>query len=44
MKHMLTFVCPTGHFNEYEEPVDKPETNAGHTAELIAGARALGLL
>ena len=44
VKHTLTFARSTGRFKEFEEPVDKPETNARRTAELIAGARTLGLL
>jgi ribonuclease HI len=46
VKHVLTFIRSTGRFKSYEEPKeeDRLMTNARRRAELIAGAKALGLL
>ena len=43
-KHLLTYICATGRFREHFGTDDKPMTNARRDAELIANARALGLL
>jgi hypothetical protein len=46
VKHALTFARSTGRFASYEETKEEDcvMTNARRNAELIAGARALGLL
>jgi ribonuclease HI len=44
VKHTLTFIRSTGRFNEYVEAEDRPMTNARRNAELIAKAKAIGLL
>jgi hypothetical protein len=44
VKHLLTFIHSTGRFKDYTLPDDRPMTNARRNAELIAGAKELGLL
>jgi len=44
IKHLLTFLQSTGRFKEHFGSNDKPFTNARRKAELIAGARELGLI
>jgi hypothetical protein len=46
VKHVLTFIRSTGRFKSYEEPKEEDQlmTNARRNAELIARAKALGLL
>jgi hypothetical protein len=43
-KILLTFIHSTGRFKEYAQSEDRPMTNARRNTELIAKARALGLL
>jgi hypothetical protein len=44
VKHLLTFIHSTGRFKDYAQSEDRPMTNARHNAEIIAKARAIGLL
>jgi hypothetical protein len=44
VKHLLTFIHSTGRLKEYALPDDRPMTNALRTAEIIAGAKELGLI
>jgi hypothetical protein len=44
VKHLLTFIHSTGCFKEYVQLEDRPMTNVHCNAELIAKARAIGLL
>ena len=44
VKHLLTFIHSTGRFKEYVQSDDRPMTNARRNAELIAKAKAIGLL